>query len=123
MGRSNLGGVGPAHFVFGRQIVIGEPKDCAKEFATERLTGSSVVCNTPALIADILISNGTGGVGLSKLYDGSSTAGDQKADFNTLQSTTFQYWFDPPMWMNRGIYIEVGTNVTSITVRYKSFRE
>lgn len=95
----------------------------AMKYRTERVTSSRVVCDSPCLVSDILVSNSSDGASLSKLYDGSSSSADQKMDLDMLASTTFQYWFVPPMHLHRGLYLELHANVTSISVRYRAVKE
>jgi hypothetical protein len=94
----------------------------AKANRVDRMTADGLVCHSPSMLYSVIVSNSAGGASLAKVFDGESTSADQKMDIDMLSSTTFQYNFDPPVFMARGIYIVIGTNTSSVMVVHRPMR-
>ncbi len=97
--------------------------ELCKRIRTERVTVDGVVANTPSLIYSLTITSNSGGAGTATVYDGSSIKADQKVDVASIEDDTrhMSYW--PPMYFGRGIYVDLGDNITSVVVRYMDIRE
>jgi hypothetical protein len=88
----------------------------------DRLTADGLICHVPSMLYSVIVSNAADGASLAKIYNGESTSADQIMDLDMLASTTFQYNFNPPIYMSRGIYVVVGTNTTSVMVIYRPMK-
>lgn len=102
-------------------------RDTAKvspfSIASERVASSRAVSHVPALLFSVTVTSDNGGNGTATVYDGSSVEGDQKVDVAVLDGDTKHLEYDPPLRMRRGIYVTVGSHITSVQVRFAMFRE
>ncbi|MHA2265232.1 MAG: hypothetical protein ACXAEN_22790 [Candidatus Thorarchaeota archaeon] len=103
----------------GKDVPVYSPQD----IRTERTTGNQVVSNTPSLLFSIIICSDSNGAATATIYDGSSTAANQKIDVAVIDDDMRDLVFNPPMYFSRGIYVEHGSNITSIVIRYADVRE
>lgn len=97
--------------------------ELCKKIRTERVIADGVVSNTPSLIYSLTITSDSGGAGTATVYDGSSPKADQKVDISTIDDDTRHHNYFPPMYFRRGIYVDLGSNITSVVVRYQDVRE
>ena len=94
-----------------------------RDIRSERMTGSGIVCNTPALIFQVITTGDGGGLFESELYDGSSDKADFKMDLYGLSGSINNITFNPPLLMNRGIYVKLIKKLKSVVIRYADYRE
>jgi hypothetical protein len=89
-----------------------------KETETDRTAADKKVCNGPAyLYAAHLTANATG-ASTAVIRDGHDANGDIKVDLAALTSSKDNRNFDPPIFFKKGIFIDVGDNVTSVIVHF-----
>lgn len=90
----------------------------AKDIRTERVTVDRCVAHGPCFIYHLAVAADTNGAATAVIYNGISEKADIKIDMTTITSYYAQHDFWPPMYFDRGIYVDVGSNVTSVIVRY-----
>lgn len=91
-----------------------------KGILADRLTGDRVVNSGPVFLFGVQIVSDGGGVADIGVYDGQNTSGEQVLDLTAASGETYAENFIPPIYFSQGLYIDVGDNVTSVTVRYLS---
>jgi hypothetical protein len=53
------------------------------------------------------------------IYEGQDpTSGRQILHQDAAANATNHCQFDPPVWMERGIYVDIGSNVSQVTIHY-----
>lgn len=97
--------------------------EICKRIRTERVTVDGIVANTPSLIYSLTITSNSGGAGTATIYNGSSSSAEQKVDVASIEDDTQHMIYSPPMYFGRGIYVDLGDNITSVVVRYQDVRE
>jgi hypothetical protein len=92
----------------------------SEEVRTERITADAngLVFHGKGYVFEVIISSDGGGEADADLYDGIDASGTQKLDLYCADEESYQYHFDPPMCLTKGCFIDVGTNVGSVVVRY-----
>ena len=81
-----------------------------------RLTGSNVVCKENTYLIEVILVSDGGGVGDALLYNGQTTGGDKAIDLSVLQGSTLHLSFNRPIPFINGMYLAIGSNVTSCTL-------
>ena len=97
----------------------------------ERSGAVETVCSTatvqlesgPCLLIGVSVCGAAGGVGTASLSDGLAANAVKRFDFSTLASTTHAQEFHPPIKFRQGLYLVIGSNVTSVTVRYVPIKD
>lgn len=97
----------------------------------ERSEAVETVCSTatvqlesgPCLLVGVSVCGAATGVGTASLSDGIAANAAKRFDFSTLASTTHAQEFHPPVRFRQGLYLVIGSNVTSVTVRYVPIRD
>jgi hypothetical protein len=89
-----------------------------KETETERMTADGQAYGKPAFLYAAHLTANTSGAATATIKDGHSTAGEVKVDLAALTSSKDNRNFDPPIYCKRGIYVDVGENVTSVIVHF-----
>lgn len=87
-----------------------------KSFSFIRLTESGRVSNFPGFIVSAHMVGGSGGAATASLRDGHHASSEVKIDFSAGASGVDARTFVPPVWFDRGVYLTLGSNVTSIFV-------
>ena len=88
-----------------------------------RLAGDGLVTPTPAFLFSVTITSDGGGDADAKVYDGVSTKAPQVLDLGAYSGDLRQVSFNPPAYFRRGIYVDVGSNVASVSLQYATIRE
>ena len=91
--------------------------------ATERVTASRQVVLTPSWLYSAVLVSDDAGRADAAIYDGHNTGEEVKVDITALDGDTKQLTFYPPLFMKKGIYVSVGSHVTSVVVQYSSVAE
>lgn len=95
----------------------------SQEISVERTAISRVISDAPALLFSIILTSDDVGSADAQVYDGHSAIGERKLDVGAAKGDSRQLRFDPPAFMQRGIFVVVGANTTSVVVRYQSKRD
>jgi len=93
-----------------------------KEIARERVTSNQVVCLSPCFLFAVDLISDTGGVSTAAIYDGEGTKDPAVVDLAAAVSESDRARFNPPIFLRRGLYVDVGSNVTAVTVQYLPIR-
>ena len=93
-----------------------------KKIRLERVTLDGVVCNSPCLLYSVIIASDGVGEGDADLYDGTSIQDERKLDLYTVDEMMYELIFNTPVYMRKGIYIDIGTNCESVVVQYMPLR-
>lgn len=81
------------------------------------------VCNGPCFLFAAHLTAGAGGVATAIVRDGHDTGGETKINLAALQSASDNRSFNPPLYFKKGLYLDVGANVTSLLVQFLPARE
>lgn len=97
-------------------------KICKQAFAL-RVTSSRVVSKGPAYLFSAHLVADDSGAATSAVLDGHSEDGDPMVDMAAPQSSIDARIFVPPLYFDKGIYVDVGLNVTSVLLQYRQTRD
>ena len=95
-----------------------EIEEWAKDIRTERVTVSRCIASGPCYIHYLALSSNSSGAATATIYNGISAKGDLKVDMTCIDDYFDHQDFWPPMYFDRGIFVDVGSNVSSVMVRY-----
>ena len=90
----------------------------ALEIRTERVTVDRCIASGPCFIYHLALASNSSGAATADIYNGISAKGDVKIDLTCVDDHWNSQDFWPPMYFDRGIYVDVGSNVKSVIVRY-----
>jgi len=85
---------------------------------SHRSVASEEVTIEPAYLFSVVLTGAGVGASDAAVYDGSNTSGEPMLDLRAVVDMSVQLHFDPPLVFNRGIYVEKGSNVTSIVFQF-----
>jgi hypothetical protein len=90
-----------------------------KELEHELVAADKRVYHGPCfLYAAQLVSN-TSGASTAVIRDGQNTDAEVVVDLAALTSSNDPRRWDPPIYLKKGLFVDVGTNVTSVLVHYR----
>jgi hypothetical protein len=93
-------------------------EDYWKMLEHDLVAADKKVCNRPCyLYAAQLVSN-TSGASTAVIRDGHDTSGEVVVDLAALTSSNDPRRWDPPIYFKKGLFVDIGTNVTSVLVHY-----
>ena len=81
------------------------------------VTSTGIIYKGPCLVSAITIT-GAGGDANCQVYDGLNTEGELKFNLYALSGTTFNEILMHPTDFDYGIYVNVGTATTVVTVQF-----
>ena len=84
----------------------------------DRTAVDKKVCNRPVFLYAAHLVASTGGVATAVIRDGHDTGGEAVVDLAALTSSCDPRKFDPPIYLKKGLYVDVGGNVTSVLVHF-----
>lgn len=95
----------------------------AKELQTVRVVSSAIVSKGPCILLCVHVAPSTqGNVYAVEVYNGENAQGVQMYDYRgqySPESTQFGW----PIYCNRGLYLALSTNLTSVTVTILPLRD
>lgn len=94
-----------------------------KELEHDRATADKKSCNRPCFLYAAHLTAGTGGAATAVIRDGHDSNGEIKVDLAALTSSKDNRNFDPPVYFKKGLYLDVGDNVTSVIVHFLPSRD
>ncbi len=103
-------------------MTIEEIEVFAKQIRTERVTVNRCVASGPCYVYHLAVASDSSGATTATIYNGISAKGDLKIDMTTIDDYYAQHDYFPPMYFDRGIYVDVGSKSTSVIVRYHSHK-
>lgn len=92
--------------------------DEAKEYSWKWITGDELLSHGRCELCLIVLTSSDGN-GDVTLYDGENTNGRQICKFEGLANRSVPFGFHHHIYCRRGLYIDVGSNVTGLLVQWK----
>ena len=89
-----------------------------KELEYDRTAVDKKVHNRPCFLYAAHLVAGTGGAATAVIRDGHDTGGEAVVDLAALTSSCDPRKFDPPIFLKKGLYVDVGSNVASVLVHF-----
>lgn len=99
-------------------IMFEEIIELAKAVESLRTTGDALLCLSPCILLHVALVSDDVGVATAIIYDGNSTAGKHKYDLSAVKGGLDIRDFWPGSYFRNGIYVDIGSNVTSLTVDF-----
>jgi len=87
------------------------------------VTGSRVIANSPVGMLSLILVASSGGVADITLYDGGNDTEEAVLVFKAPTSDIRQVVFHSPLVFRKGLYIKVGSNLTSCLVQFFTVQE
>ncbi len=94
-----------------------------KDLSFIMVTGDGVISNGPAVLFNADLVADTGGASTAIVYDGNSTAGSKRINLAALTSSTDRVQYNEGLYFPRGIYVDVGSNATSVSFLFQAVKE
>lgn len=94
-----------------------------KELDRDLVTADKKVCNGPCFLYGAALVANTGGASTAVIRDGHDTSGEPVVDLACLTSSNDPRMFNPPIYLKRGLFVDVGSNVTSVMVHFLRARD
>lgn len=94
-----------------------------KELVSDLVTADKKVSNRPCFLYGCSLVAGTGGAATAVIRDGHETTSEGVIDLAALTSSYDTRKFDPPLYLKRGMFVDVGSNVTSVFVHFMPVKE
>jgi len=94
-----------------------------KDLEYDRTVVDKRVSNRPCFLYAAHLVATTGGAATAVIRDGHDTSGEAVVDLAALTSSCDPREFDPPIYLKKGLYVDVGSNVTAVLVHFLPARE
>ena len=104
-------------------IMFDEIIKLSKAIQWERRTVDGVICNGPGILFHASLVSNQAGVVDSILYDGNSTAGEIMFDMAAVDNASDRINLWPGRYFKKGLFIDIVTNVESVTVGFLPIKE
>lgn len=89
-----------------------------KQLEHDRAAADKKICNRSCfLYAAHLVAN-TVGVATAVIRDGHDAGGDAVVDLAALTSSNDPRMFNPPIYFKKGLFVDIGDNVTAVFVHF-----
>jgi hypothetical protein len=85
----------------------------------ERVTASRVVSPTPCLLFSVALASDGVGEADAGIYNGQGLGDELLYDLFAVDEAMDSLIFPYPVYLSKGLYIAIGTNVASVTVQYR----
>jgi len=89
----------------------------------QRITVDQVISTSPVKIYALIITSDGNGDADAGVYDGESTSDNKIVTLYTVDESLASIIFAEPLETQRGLFIDIGSNVTEVLVQYTSERE
>ena len=94
----------------------------AMDIRTERVTVNRCVASGPCFVYHLAVASDSSGATTATIYNGISPKAEIKIDMTTIDDYYAQHDYWPPLYFERGIYVDVGAKTTSVIVRYHAHK-
>lgn len=94
-----------------------------KELEYDRTTADKKICNRPVFLYAAHLVAGTGGAATAVIRDGHDAGGEAVLDLAALTSSCDPRRFEPPIYLKKGLFVDVGSNVTAVLVHFLVAKE
>jgi len=85
---------------------------------TEYVTGDGCICQSPCFLLNVTICSDGGGAGTATIHNGHTAVAPPLIDLAVLQNQWQDFPIRHPIFFGRGLYVDVGDNVLSLTIHY-----
>ena len=82
------------------------------------ISADALVAKGPGFLYTIKMVVNSTDVGTSVVYDGYGTVGKKLFDLGAVKSSEVKNDYNPPLYFEQGLYIDVGSNITSISGQF-----
>ena len=89
-----------------------------KQIAWEVMVVDTLVSSRPAFIFALWISSEGTAEADAIVYDGQNASSLKLIHLDTVDESMAQLKFNPPLFFQKGIYVDVGSNVAQIGIQY-----
>jgi hypothetical protein len=89
----------------------------------ERITADKKITGRPCFLYAAHLTASAVGAATAVVRDGTETAAEAVINLAALTSSFDTRNFDPPIYLKKGLYVDVGDNVTSVLVHFLPLRE
>lgn len=96
-----------------------KPDYTVKHRTVWRYVTADEIISTKGVRLFSIILTPSGGNAAITLYDGESTADPIISKITTLQYLSFLYNLDPGLVTERGLYVDIGSNVGNVLIQYE----
>ena len=93
-------------------------KDYWRELEFDETAADKKFSNRPCFVSAAHLVASSGGAATAIVRDGHDTGGEAKIYLAALTSATDRAFFNPPIYFKKGLYVDVGSNVTSVLVHF-----
>lgn len=93
-------------------------KDRSKLVSSVRVTADSLISPEPCFVLSAELVSSAAGVSTAALRDGHNTDADILVDLAALASAADPRSWTPPIYFQKGLFVDIGANVTAVLVRY-----
>ena len=97
---------------------VYDEKELARWRAWQLLEVSAdkLVCDRPCFVAAISLVPAAAGASDAYVYNGHDAGGELKASLLSVTGDMIQERYAPPAYFNRGLYVDVDTNVQAVRI-------
>lgn len=89
-----------------------------EQSAWRNVTGDTLVARNPCLLHGVVLLTSAGG-GDVTIYEGQdATSGEKILSIEGANNISNQVAFNPPLPLQRGLYVDVGSNVSEVLVHF-----
>jgi hypothetical protein len=89
----------------------------------ERITADRIFNIGKCFVYSLVIASDGQGVADADVYDGMDTSGEEKYNLRCADKEMAQLVFPVPAYFQHGLFVDIGSNVKSVTVEYFSIRD
>jgi len=88
-----------------------------------RVAADQVVSTSPVHIFSLTITSNGSGEADAVVYDGESTGDPQIVNLYTVDEAMSQLVFPIPLQTRRGLYVDIGSNVSEVLIQYVNLKD
>lgn len=90
----------------------------SQEYSWSWVTADRLLSRGPCEVVYVMLTGGAGNADVT-LYDGENTSGDRLFTLEALQHVSQQIHLSVPIYCRRGLYVDIGTNVTGCFIQWR----
>lgn len=94
-----------------------------KQAGWDRVTASRLVCNSPCFLLGVFICSAGTNAGTASIQNGHVVGDPTMMDLSVLTDQWQDASLRHPIFLNKGMHVTIGDNITSVTVHYHPIRE
>ena len=94
-----------------------------KKVGWMRVTADSLISPEPCFLLSVCLVADTVGAATAVIRDGHNTSGEAVINLAALTSSKDDRYYGNPLFFKTGLYVDVGSNVTSVLVQWLPHRK